>query len=312
MTKFFVGIDLSKGFLAVAVRPTGSFRLLPNTSQGRKKLLHQLSSLKPALVVLEGSSLARPLARELSQAGIPLAVVNPRQVRDYAKALGKLAKTDKIDAMVIAQFAEAVQPKPRPLPDPKAQELADLLTRRQQIMAMLTAEKQRFHSAPTRLRAGIKRHIAWLEEELGELDKEIDDLRKANPFWEEKARLLESVPGVGRVTSLTLLGFLPELGRLSGKEIAALVGVAPFNQDSGKMRGKRKVWGGRSQVRKVLYMATVAAVRCNAVLREFYLRLRGAGKPAKVALVACMRKLLVILNAMVRRGKAWNPGVETP
>jgi len=312
MTKLFVGIDLSKDFLDVAVHPNNSSWEVPNTPKGNKELLRRLSCLKPALVVMEGSGLERDLARDLAQAGIPVAVVNPRQVRDYAKALGKLAKTDRIDALVLAQFAEAVQPEPRPLPDEKTQQLADLLTRRRQFLEMLTAEKNRLRCAPRDLRAGIKRHIAWLKQELKEIHRKLKELRKADPGWEEKARILESVPGVGVVTSFTLLGYLPELGRLSGKEIAALVGVAPFNQDSGRMRGRRKVWGGRAQVRAVLYMATLTAVRCNAVIREFYGRLTGSGKPKKVALVACMRKLLVILNAMVKSGTTWSPRPVTP
>ena len=308
----FVGIDVSEEELVVAILPEGSVETVSNAVEKVRELCVQLVSLSPALVVLEATGgLERPLVRELSAAGVPVALVNPRQVRDYARALGKLAKTDRIDAVVLAQFAQAVQPQPRPLPSEAAGKLRDLLSRRTQLKEMLLAEKNRLRRASPTLKEGLARHIRFLEEELATLEKEIAELKKAEKELAEKAAILESAPGVGKVTSAVLIGYLPELGKLPGKQIAALVGVAPFNWDSGRMRGRRAVWGGRSQVRSVLYMATVAAIRCNPVIASFYRRLRAAGKPVKVALVACMRKLLVILNAMVREGRPWNPAYAT-
>lgn len=309
MTDRFVGIDVAADSLTVAVRPGDSSYVVPNTPQGRRELVNKLRMLKPVLVILEATGgLEREVVRSLARAGLPFCVVNPRQVRDFAKATGKLAKTDRIDARVLAHFAEAVRPEPRPLQDEKAQQLADILTRRKQLLKMLTAERNRLRRAPVHLRSEIEEHIIWLEGNLRELEGRIARVRR----FHEKQKLLESVPGVGPVTSATLVAFLPELGSLSGKEIAALAGVAPFNRDSGKLRGKRAVWGGRSQVRAALYMAAVTAVQYNPVLRTFYRRLLAAGKPVKVALVACMRKLLVILNAMVRDGTPWSPGLAAP
>jgi len=243
----------------------------------------------------------------LAEAGLPVRVVNPRQVRDFTKALGKLAKTDRIDAAILAHFAEATQPEPCPLPDEETRELRDLLTRRKQLQDMLTAEKNRLRRAPFSLRPDIEEHIRWLEEKLKELERKIEGKTAA---FGERMQILMSVPGVGLLTSAVLLGYLPELGKLSGKEIAALAGVAPFNRDSGEQKGKRAVWGGRKEVRAALYMATVAAVRWNPILRGFYQRLLGAGKPVKMALVAGMRKLLVILNAMAKRGTTWSPNLR--
>ena len=310
MTKRFVGVDVAKASLTVAVRPELSSFVFPNTPSGRKKLAETLQKLSPSLVVLEATGgWEREVVETLAEAGLPVRVVNPRQVRDFAKALGKLAKTDRIDAAILAHFAEATQPEPRPLPDEETRELRDLLTRRKQLQDMLTAEKNRLRRAPSSLRPDIEEHIRWLEEKLKELERKIEE--KTATFG-ERMQILMSVPGVGLLTSAVLLGYLPELGKLSGKEIAALVGVAPFNRDSGEQKGKRAVWGGRKEVRAALYMATVAAVRWNPTLRGFYQRLLGAGKPVKVALVACMRKLLVILNAMVKRGTTWSPTYATP
>lgn len=306
MTDRFVGIDVAGDSLAVAVRPGDSSYVVPNTPRGRRELVNKLHKLRPTLVILEATGgLEREVVCSLAQAGLPFCVVNPRQVRDFARATGRLAKTDRIDAEVLAHFAEAVQPEPRPLQDEKTQQLADLLIRRKQLLKMLTAERNRLRRAPVHLQSGIEEHIAWLERKLRELEKRIAQLR----HFQKERELLESVPGVGPVTSATLMAFLPELGRLSGKEIAALVGVAPFNRDSGKLQGRRAVWGGREQVRAALYMAAVTAVQYNPVLRAFYQRLLAAGKPTKVALVACMRKLLVILNAMVRDDTPWSPGL---
>jgi len=310
MTKRFVGVDVAKASLTVVVRPELSSFVFPNTPSGRKKLAETLQKLSPSLVVLEATGgWEREVVETLAEAGLPVRVVNPRQVRDFAKALGKLAKTDRIDAAILAHFAEATQPEPRPLPDEETRELRDLLTRRKQLQDMLTAEKNRLRRAPSSLRPDIEEHIRWLEEKLKELERKIEE--KTATFG-ERMQILMSVPGVGLLTSAVLLGYLPELGKLSGKEIAALAGVAPFNRDSGEHRGKRAVWGGRKEVRAALYMATVAAVRWNPTLRGFYQRLLGAGKPVKVALVACMRKLLVILNAMVKRGTTWSPTYATP
>jgi len=313
MDKQFVGIDVSRDRLSVAVHPGGPSREFPNSEAGRGQLIAHLQKEPVALVVVEASGgTERALVRSLVQASILVAVVNPRQVRDYAKALGRLAKTDAIDAQVLAQFAEAVKPEPRPPVDPQTQELADLVTRREQVVNMLAAEKNRLRSAAVGIRPWIAEHIAWLENERTKLDRKIQALSQADPKWRERQKILRSVPGVGPVMAATVLGCLPELGELDRKEIAALVGVAPFNRDSGRMRGRRTVWGGRGQVRKVLYMATVAAVRSNPVIRAFYKRLVEAGKVKKVALVACMRKLLVILNAMVRRGTPWSPSLARP
>jgi len=264
------------------------------------------------LVGLEASGgLERPIARALIQASLPVAVVNPRQVRDFAKSLGQLAKTNSLDAQVLAHFAEAIRPEPRPYPDEAIEHLHDMLTRRRQLMEMLTAEKNRLKQALLDLRARIRAHIDWLEEELSHVTEEIDELQEANADWQQRRALLESAPGVGPLTSATLLGCLPKLGQLNRKQIAALAGVAPFNRDSGQLRGRRTVWGDRAQVRAMLYMGTVSAVRCNEVIRIFYQRLRAAGKPKKVALVACMRKLLTILNAMMKHQTSWQPSVTT-
>jgi transposase len=236
-------------------------------------------------------------------------IVNPRQVRDFARSTGQLAKTDRIDARMLALFAERVRPTPKPLPDEAAQELDALLTRRRQLLEMIVAEKNRFSSAAITLRKGIREHIRYLERHLKGVDVEIEERVHNSPIWQAKEDLLRSVPGVGPVLSRTLIAELPELGQLTEKQIAALVGVAPLARDSGKMRGRRLVWGGRAPVRAVLYMAALVASRNNPVIRAFYLRLRAAGKPPKVALTACMRKLLVILNAMVRASTPWNPGL---
>lgn len=311
MGKRFVGIDVSQDHLDVYVHPLGEGWRLPNTAQGRAELVHRLAEHEPQLVVLEASGgLQRPVAEALREAKVPVAVVNPRQVRDFAKALGHLAKTDVLDAEVLARFAAAVQPEPRPPADEHTQRLAELVRRRRQLVEMATAEKNRLRAASPQVRPGVERHLEWLEREIAVLDEEIEGFKGED--WAERDRLLRSVPGVGPVLSATLLGCLPELGSLSGKKIAALVGVAPFNRDSGKKRGKRRVWGGRGQVRAVLYMATLAATRSNPVIRGFYLRLVEAGKPKKVALTACMRKLIVILNAMMRDGKPWQPQPAAP
>ena len=304
----YVGIDVAKATLDVAVHPTGARWTTTHTEREVAGLVPRLTPLQPALVVLEATGgLEGPLAGALAAAGLPVVVVNPRQVRDFAKATGLLAKTDALDAAVLAHFAAAVRPTPRPLPDAATQTLAALVTRRRQLVEMLTAERNRLGSAPRALRAEIQAHITWLKRRLGRLDDDLNEAIRTSPVWRAQDDLLQSVPGVGPVLSRTLLASLPELGRLNRKAIAALVGVAPLNRDSGTFRGRRMIWGGRAAVRAVLYMGTLVAVRHNPVLRAFYQRLRGVGKLPKVALTACMRKLLTILNAMMKHQHRWNP-----
>ena len=304
----FVGIDVSKERLDVAVRPTGEMWQVSHDSLGIGEVMERLETLMPQLVVLEAAGgVEMTLAGELAASGLHVAVVNPRQVRNFARATGKLAKTDALDAQVLAHFAEAMRPVSRPLPDSGTRELAALVARRRQLVEMITAEKNRLRTAARRIRPKVEEHIRWLEENLAELDRDLGDFIRSSPIWRDKDELLRSAPGVGPVLSMTLLSGLPELGTLNRGEIAALVGVAPFNRDSGTMRGKRKVWGGRPQVRAALYMAALVATRFNPVLRDFYQRLCMAGKPKKVALTACMRKLLTILNHMVRQNRHWNP-----
>ena len=306
----FVGIDVSKDRLDLAVRPTGEARQVQHDGAGIGSLLHFLKEMRPQLVVLEATGgMEMALAAELAAAGLPVVVANPRQVRDFARASGKLAKTDSLDAQVLAHFGETLQPKPRTLPDATTQELGALVTRRRQLVEMITAEGNRLRTANRRVRPKLQEHIRWLQQNLEELEQDLDHTIRSSPLWKDKDRLLRSTPGVGPVLSMTLLCHLPELGALNRGEIAALVGVAPFNRDSGAYRGKRKVWGGRRQVRAALYMAALVATRYNPVLRAFYQRLCAAGKPKKVALTACMRKLLTILNVMVRDHRLWNPAV---
>jgi transposase len=301
----FVGIDVSQARLDIAVRPGSSFALTHDES-GMITLIEQLRALSPTLIVFEATGgMEIPLTSGLATAGLPVVVVNPRQVRDFAKASGHLAKTDVLDAQMLAQFAEVMRPQPRPLPDAEARALAALLTRRRQLVEMLTAEKNRLLSAPPPIRKGLRTHIAWLERELQHTDTNLADAIRQSPVWREKDELLRSVPGVGPVLTSTLLANLPELGSLTSKQIAALVGVAPLNRDSGTLRGRRTVWGGRAQVRAVLYMSVIVAARFNPVIRAFYQRLCATGKAKKVALTACIRKLLVILNAMLKHRTPW-------
>ena len=307
----FVGIDVSKDCLDVAVRPTGEAWQLPHNSRGINDLVERLGELAPQLVVLEATGgMEMALAGELAASKLAIAVVNPRHVRDFARAAGKLAKTDALDAQVLAHFAEAMRPASRPLPDDASQELRALMARRRQLVEMITAEKNRLRTAAPRIRPKVQEHIRWLEESLVDLDRDMGDFMRSSPMWRDKDQLLRSTPGVGPVLSMTLLSDLPELGALNRGEIAALVDVAPFNRDSGALRGKRTVWGGRRQVRAALYMAALVATRYNPVLRDFYQRLCEAGKPKKVALTACMRKLLTILNVMVKHNRHWNPATQ--
>jgi transposase len=311
VTACYVGIDVAKAWLDIAVRPSGTTWRTANVESDLPELVERVRRLEPVLVVLEATGGSeRVVVALLATASIPVAVVNPRQVRDFAKATGRLAKTDRLDAGVLAHFAEAVRPQPRPLPDEQAQALGALVERRHQVVRMLAAEKNRRQQAAAVVRPLVAAHIEWLERALAELDREVDRLLRASPLWRERDDLLRSVPGdlgVGPVVAFTLVADLPELGTLTHKQIAALVGVAPLNRDSGTARGQRLVWGGRARVRAVLYMGTLAAVRCNPVIRAFWTRLRERGKPPKVALVACMHKLLTILNAMMRHRLAWQP-----
>ena len=304
-TQVFVGIDISKAQLDLALRPEGQFSA-PNNEAGFAQVLERLNAVHPTLVVLEATGgLEIPLTGVLAAAGVPVVVVNPRQVRDFANATGRLAKTDALDAQMLAHFAEVMRPEPRPLPDEQTQALAAILARRRQLVEMLTAEKNRLGMAGKPVRKSLRTHIAWLERELSHTDRGLAQAIRESSVWREKEALLRSAPGVGPVVTTTLLATLPELGTLSGKQIAALVGVAPLNRDSGILRGKRTVWGGRAQIRAVLYMAALVAARCNPVIRACYHRLRAAGKAKKVVLTACMRKLLIILNAMLKHRTPW-------
>jgi len=301
-----VGIDVSKGLLDVAGLPEGESGSATNDEEGITQVVKRLKSLRPRLVVLEATGgMETALVGAAATARLPVVVVNPRQVRDFAKSVGALAKTDAIDARVLARFAEAVRPEVRPLKDQEASQFSALIARRRQLVEMLTAEKNRLATAPEAIHPSIEEHIAWLEQRLEDINGKLKKAIKKSPVWRAKDQLLRTVPGVGSVFSATLVAGLPELGALNRKRIAALVGVAPFNRDSGKYRGRRCIWGGRATVRAVLYMATLAATRFNPVIRAFYLRLCAAGKEKKVALTACMRKLLTILNAMVKTGTPW-------
>ncbi|MDP9374648.1 MAG: IS110 family transposase [Chloroflexota bacterium] len=304
----YVGVDVAKVGLDIAVRPGGDRWSTANDAESVAALVTRQHDLQPTLVVLEATGgYERPLAAALASAGLPVAVVNPRQARDFARATGKLAKTDALDAQALAHFAEAVRPPARPVPNAAAEALGAVLARRRQLVEMLTAERNRLHPAATAVRERIAAHIAWLEEELDATTQELARIIAADPAWRERDALLRGVPGVGPVLSTTLLAELPEIGALTRHEVAALAGVAPLNRDSGTRRGKRAVWGGRAQLRATLYMGTLAAMRFNPVIKAFYDRLCAAGKPKKVALVACMRKLLTILNAMLARRTPWRP-----
>lgn len=308
--KLFVGIDVSKARLDMGMYPAGEKRSDANDAEGIEALVAFLLGKNPALVVLEATGgLETAFAVAACAAGLPVAVVNPRQVRDFAKATGMLAKTDSMDAAVIARFAEAIKPQARPLRDEAATELAGMVARRRQLVLMRTQEKNRLAAASVKQKDDIKAHIKWLDERIGNLDTGLTAALRQSEAWRVKEDLLESVPGVGLITSATLLSLLPELGTLNRGEVAALGGVAPFNRDSGLYRGKRMIWGGRADVRSVLYMATLAAIRFNETIKAFHTQLIERGKPAKVAIVACMRKLLTILNSMIKNKQSWNQHV---
>lgn len=301
-----IGIDVSKARLDVAQLPDAETWSVTNEGASIRTAVERLAVLAPHLIVLEATGgYERAVVAALAAAQLPVVVANPRQIRAFARAIGLLAKTDRLDAGLLARFGQQVQPVPRPLPDAQAQALEALLTRRRQLMEILVGEKNRLGIAPRPVVRSIREHIRWLEKRVDDLDGELDGVIQASPVWRAKDDLLQSVPGVGPGLSRTLLGALPELGALSRKQIAALVGVAPLAKDSGAFRGRRRVWGGRAPVRTALYMAAVTAAHHNAVLRPFYQRLRAAGKPAKVAFTAIARRLLTILNAMVRSNTAW-------
>jgi len=304
----FVGIDVSKAYLDIAVRPSGESWRTRNELPEIEGLTTILKECEVTLIVVEATGgWEVSLVAAFAAANLPIVVVNPRQTRKFAGSLGQLAKTDRLDAHLLARFADVVRPAVRPIPDEQARELQALIARRRQIIDMLVAEKNRLTLTHPHLKKDIHEHIVWLQQRLDSFDQELHQTLQASPIWREKDDLLRSVPGVGPVLSTTLLADLPELGQLNRKQIAALVGVAPFNRDSGFMRGKRTIWGGRAAVRHVLYMAALSAKRFNPVIRAYYDRLLRAGKPAKVALVACMRKLLTILNAMIHSRRRWQP-----
>lgn len=309
MDQLFVGIDVSQDQLDVHVRPTGDSWQVAADQAGVAALVQRLRALGPTLIVLEATGgYETPVVVALVEVGLPLAIVNPRQIRDFARATGQLAKTDALDAGVIAAFAEAVRPPVRPVPDEQARALGELVARRRQLVEMLGAELNRRRvTRHPQLRKQLDRHIAWLKQAVARLDQDLQRLIRALPIWRETEDLLRSAPGVGKVTACTLIAELPELGELDRRAIAALVGLAPFARDSGRFRGRRMIIGGRASVRRTLYMATLTAIRRNPEIAAFYGRLRGTGRPAKVALTAAMRKLLVMLNAMLRDRRPWQP-----
>lgn len=310
VSSLFVGIDVAKAELEIALRPSGERWRVSNTPEGHAQLVQRLRRHSVERIVLEASGgYEKPVLAALGAAGLPIIAVNARQVRDFAKALGILAKTDQLDAQVLAHFAEAIRPALRPLPSAEAEVLQALLVRRRQLVQMLATERTRLHQAQPAVRPSIERLIEYLEAHLRGLDGELSAQIEASPLWKQQEDLLRSVPGVGLTVARTLLAALPELGSLSRQKISTLVGVAPLADDSGQHRGVRRIWGGRAEVRAVLYMGALSAVRCNPVLRAFYHQLLRRGKPKKVALVACMRKLLVILNAMLKHRAGWSPQI---
>lgn len=305
--KVHVGIDVCKARLDVALLPRGEALSLTNDEEGIEALTEKLVEASATLVVLEATGgYERPLVAALAASQIAVAVLNPRQARDFAKATRRLAKTDKIDALVLARFAEAIRPTPKAPPEAEALEFQAILARRRQIIGMMVAEKNRLGASTSKkVRSRLEAHIRWLEKELARIDRDLEEVINQSPTFKENEALLRSVPGVGPVLSRTLLAELPELGSLSPRELSALVGVAPLNRDSGIFRGRRSVWGGRAKVREALYMGALIASRHNPHIKTFYERLVASGKPKKVALVACMRKLLTILNAVMRDRTPW-------
>lgn len=304
----FIGLDVAKAHLDGAQHPGDRTFRVAHDEAGLTALVSELRAIHPTLIVLEATGgYETDVAAALTLADLPVAIVNPRQVRDFAKALGRLAKTDAIDARVLALFADRVRPEPRPLPDPAQQALTALVARRRQLVDMLTAERNRLAFARGAIRADLRQHIHWLERRLHDTDGHLTQGICESPLWRAQDNLLRSVPGIGPVTASSLIAYLPELGDLTRRQIAALVGCAPLNRDSGPRRGTRRTWGGRATVRAPLYVATLVATRCNPTIRAFYRRLRAAGKAHKLALIAAMRKLLTILNAMMKHQQRWTP-----
>jgi transposase len=304
----FVGIDVSAKRLDVVVLPAGTHFTVAHTDDDIASLVRRLLDLSPQSIVLEATGgYEIPVAYAMSEAGLPVVIMNPKILRHFAKSTGKLAKTDKLDAQVLAHYALAIQPPVRPLRDPQQLELATLMSRRRQLRDMIVMEENRRRTSTPKVRHNIDQHLAYLRQLLKDLDREIQDFIRRTPLWQEKAEILREVKGIGPKLSASLIADLPELGTLPGPQISALAGVAPMNRDSGQWRGKRTIQGGRPAVRQALYMAALVASRHNPLIREFYQRLRAAGKPAKVALTACMRKLLIILNAMLKNRTHWNP-----
>lgn len=309
----FVGIDIAQAELVIAVRPSGQWWSVPHTPDQCAALADALQAQAPQRIVLEATGgLERPLAATLAAAGLPVAVVNPRQVRDFARATGRLAKTDTLDAHVLAHFAEAVQPPVRPPLDAASQALQALVDRRRQLRDVLVAERNRLRQANPAVRPGIERHVEWLEGELAAVEKDLAERVEQDPLWHTTAQRLQTVPAIGPAIAVTLLARVPELGHLGRKEITALVGLAPHSRDSGTLRGRRRIWGGRADVRAALYMGALVGVRYNPTLRAFYTRLRTAGKPPKVALTACMGKLLRILNHLIATNQNWDAAKLSP
>lgn len=310
--KQWVGIDVCQKYLDVYIRPSGKLFQVTNDEKGIGSLVQTLKKIQPELIVLEATGgMEIDVTVELTTAELAVAVINPRQARDFAKATGQLAKTDAIDAQVLAHFADAIRPEVRQISDESSRQLEDLVARRRQLSDMITAEKNRRRGKTNSVKASIDEHIEWLEEQLKEIESQIKSAIAVNQEWQQKMKLLTSVPGIGEVVAVTLISSLPELGTISHKSISYLVGVAPLNKDSGKFRGKRKIWGGRAKIRCVLYMATLVAVRFNPPIKAFYDRLISKGKLKKVALTACMHKLLILLNAMMRKNQAWQPQTES-
>lgn len=310
--KQWVGIDVCQKYLDVYIRPLGKLFQVTNDEVGISKLVQTLKNVEPELIVLEATGgMEIDVVIQLTEAGLAVAIINPRQARDFAKATGQLAKTDAIDAKVLAHFADAIRPEVRQISDKSSRQLEDLVARRRQISDMITAEKNRRRGKTNSVQADIDEHIEWLKKRLEEIESQIKSAIAINEDWQQKLQLLTSVPGVGEIVAITLISSLPELGTLSHKSISYLVGVAPLNKDSGKFRGKRRIWGGRAKVRCVLYMATLVAVRFNPAIKAFYERLLKKGKLKKVALTACMHKLLIFLNAMMNKNQLWQPQVTS-
>ncbi len=308
-TDVFVGIDVAKATLDVCINPGGEVLHTPYDDGGVARLVERLRQDRPTLIVLEATGgLEGRIAAELAGAGLPVAVINPRQARDFAKAIGRLSKTDAVDAAVLAEFARAVRPQVRPLKDEDTQALDEMLTRRRQLVSMRVQETLRLGQARSKpQQKSLKEHIVWLEKRIASLDDDLQNRLRTSDVWRAKDDLLRSIPGIGTVASTTLLAKCPELGALDRRQIAALIGLAPLARDSGTFRGKRFIWGGRAEVRAVLYMATITAMRCNVVIKEFAARLKATGKPGKVVIVACMRKLLTIMNSVIKHATPWRP-----